>query len=144
MESVLGCSQGCRSTCCDDRLVALLRASATFVDELDVKREHRGAPPSMVGGNRGLWSLRIPLEHVGTRVYPDMFSLAQAHLVLKADGNINDLQLQQRFEDNVANFMELVEASKLYPCVKKASVEFLGERVDRHADRVQTAGARRR
>ena len=37
------------------------------------------ASPSMVGGNRGLWSLRIPLEHLGMRVYPDMFSLAQAH-----------------------------------------------------------------
>src|SRR5579875_673551 len=29
--------------------------------------------PSMAGGNRGLWSLRIPLEHLGARVYPDMF-----------------------------------------------------------------------
>ena len=37
------------------------------------------ASPSMVGGNRGLWALRIPFEHLGTRVYPDMFSLAQAH-----------------------------------------------------------------
>jgi len=35
------------------------------------------ASPSMVGGNRGLWSLRVPLEHLGMRVYPDMFSLAQ-------------------------------------------------------------------
>lgn len=40
------------------------------------------ASPSMVGGNRGLWALRIPLEHLGTRVYPDMFSLAQAHQAL--------------------------------------------------------------
>src|SRR6476661_3260660 len=30
------------------------------------------ASPSMAGGNRGLWSLRIPLEHLGTRVFPDM------------------------------------------------------------------------
>jgi NAD(P)H-dependent FMN reductase len=37
------------------------------------------ASPSMAGGNRGLWSLRIPLEHLGARVYPDMFSLAMAH-----------------------------------------------------------------
>jgi chromate reductase len=34
------------------------------------------ASPSMAGGNRGLWALRIPLEHLGARVYPDMFSLA--------------------------------------------------------------------
>ena len=38
------------------------------------------ASPSLVGGNRGLWALRVPLEHLGMRVYPDMFSLAQAHL----------------------------------------------------------------
>src|SRR6266576_4686631 len=30
------------------------------------------ASPSMVGGNRGLWALRVPLEHLGARVYPDM------------------------------------------------------------------------
>ena len=30
------------------------------------------ASPSMVGGNRGLWALRIPFEHLGARIYPDM------------------------------------------------------------------------
>jgi chromate reductase, NAD(P)H dehydrogenase (quinone) len=99
------------------------------------------ASPSMVGGNRGLWALRIPLEHLGTRVYPDMFSLAQAHLAFNADGTIKDPQLQKRLEDDVANFMDLVEASKFYPCVKTAWVEFLGEHVDLYVDRVQTAGA---
>jgi NAD(P)H-dependent FMN reductase len=44
------------------------------------------ASPSMVGGNRGLWALRIPFEHLGTRVYPDMFSLAQAHQAWDGDG----------------------------------------------------------
>ncbi|HEX3301156.1 MAG TPA: NAD(P)H-dependent oxidoreductase, partial [Actinomycetota bacterium] len=29
------------------------------------------ASPSMAGGNRGLWALRIPLEHLGARIYPD-------------------------------------------------------------------------
>ena len=37
------------------------------------------ASPSMVGGNRGLWALRSRSKHLGARVYPDMFSLAQAH-----------------------------------------------------------------
>src|SRR5205807_813524 len=37
------------------------------------------ASPSLAGGNRGLWALRIPLEHLGARVFPDMFSLAMAH-----------------------------------------------------------------
>ena len=31
------------------------------------------ASPSMVGGNRGLWALRVPFEHLGARIYPDMF-----------------------------------------------------------------------
>jgi chromate reductase, NAD(P)H dehydrogenase (quinone) len=99
------------------------------------------ASPSMAGGNRGLWALRMPLEHLGARVYPDMFSLAQAHLALDADGTIRDAQLQQRFEDNVTNFMNLVEASKLYPCAKRAWVEFLGEHVDAQVDRIQTSAA---
>ena len=44
------------------------------------------ASPSMAGGNRGLWSLRIPLEHLGARVYPDMFSLAMAHQAFTPQG----------------------------------------------------------
>ena len=76
------------------------------------------ASPSMVGGNRGLWSLRVPLEHLGARVYPDMFSLAQAHKAFASDGSIADDQLRERFESSIVAFMDLVEASKHYPCVK--------------------------
>jgi NAD(P)H-dependent FMN reductase len=35
------------------------------------------ASPSMVGGNRGVWALRVPFEHLDARIYPDMFSLAR-------------------------------------------------------------------
>ena len=48
------------------------------------------ASPSMIGGNRGLWALRVPLEHLGARVYPDMFSLAQAHRAFTAEGRLAD------------------------------------------------------
>jgi chromate reductase, NAD(P)H dehydrogenase (quinone) len=75
------------------------------------------ASPSMAGGNRGLWSLRVPLEHLGARIYPDMFSLAQAHTALNEEGRIANQQLQQRFDDTIAGFMDLVEAAKHYPCV---------------------------
>jgi chromate reductase, NAD(P)H dehydrogenase (quinone) len=85
------------------------------------------ASPSMAGGNRGLWSLRIPLEHLGARIFPDMFSLAQAHKALDADGQFVDGQLATRFADNLRAFLDLVEAAKHYPCIKKAWVEFLGE-----------------
>jgi NAD(P)H-dependent FMN reductase len=95
------------------------------------------ASPSMVGGNRGLWALRIPLEHLGARVYPDMFSLAQAHKSFDEEGRIDNPQLQERFDANVANFMDLVEASTHYPCVKRAWVEYLGEHPEPATDRVE-------
>ena len=96
------------------------------------------ASPSMAGGNRGLWALRVPFEHLGARIYPDMFSLAQAHKAFDETGRIENDQLQDRFEINVANFMDLVEASKHYPCVKRAWVEYLGEQPDPVLDRVES------
>jgi chromate reductase, NAD(P)H dehydrogenase (quinone) len=95
------------------------------------------ASPSMVGGNRGLWALRVPFEHLGARLYPDMFSLAQAHKAFGTDGRIANEQLQERFEANISNFMDLVEASKHYPCIKRAWVEYLGEHPDPVFDRVE-------
>lgn len=93
------------------------------------------ASPSMGGGNRGLWSLRMPLEHLGARLYPDMFSLAQAHKAL-VDGDIADSALRARFDKNVQAFLALAEAVKHYPCIKRAWVEFLGEPPGAEADRV--------
>jgi chromate reductase, NAD(P)H dehydrogenase (quinone) len=95
------------------------------------------ASPSMVGGNRGAWALRVPFEHLGARIYPDMFSLAQAHGAFTEEGRIADRQLQERFETNIVNFMNSVEAFKHYPCVKRAWVEYLGERPEPVIDRVQ-------
>lgn len=95
------------------------------------------ASPSMAGGNRGLWALRVPFEHLGARIYPDMFSLAKANKAFDSDGRIANEQLQERFESNIANFMDLVEASKHYPCVKRAWVEYLGEQPDPELDRVE-------
>jgi len=95
------------------------------------------ASPSMGGGNRALWSLRMPFEHLGARVFPDMFSLATAHKAFTPDGNIADATLAKRFEDNLVAFMSLVEAAKHYPCIKKAWVEFLGEKPDPVTERVE-------
>jgi len=99
------------------------------------------ASPSMVGGNRGLWSLRVPLEHLGTRIYPDMFSLAQAHEAFREDGRLLNDVLQQRFDATISCFLDLVEAAKHYPGLKKQWVEFLGERPDAATDRVETSDA---
>jgi NAD(P)H-dependent FMN reductase len=95
------------------------------------------ASPSMAGGNRGLWALRVPLEHLGTRVYPDMFSLAQAHRAFDANGGIADAKLQTWFETNIKCFLDLVEAAKHFPAIKTQWVEFLGERPDGATERVE-------
>jgi len=98
------------------------------------------ASPSMGGGNRGLWALRVPLEHLGARIYPDMFSLSQAQQAL-VDGDIADAKLRARFEKNLQAFLSLAEAAKHYPCIKRAWVEFLGEPPASAADRVDTVAS---
>jgi chromate reductase len=95
------------------------------------------ASPSMGGGNHGLWTLRIPLEKLGANLYPAMFSLATAHKAFTPEGKIADETLAQRFEDNIVSFLNLVEAAKHYPCMKKAWVEFLGEQPDPVTERVE-------
>ena len=84
-------------------------------------------------------ALRVPLEHLGTRVYPDMFSLAQAHHAFDDRGRIADELLQKRFEETLRCFFDLVEAAKHYPALKKQWVEFLGERPDAAIDRVEVS-----
>jgi chromate reductase len=93
------------------------------------------ASPSLVGGNRGLWALRVPFEHLGARIYPDMFSLSMAHKAF-ADGDLADAALRARFEKTLLAFLSLAEAAKHYPCMKRAWVEFLGEPPGAGADRV--------
>ena len=95
------------------------------------------ASPSMSGGNRGLWTLRVPFEHLGARIFPDMFSLAQADRAFDEQGQLANEVLRQRFEDNIGSFMDLVEASVHYPCAKKAWVEFLGEEPALATDRAE-------
>jgi NAD(P)H-dependent FMN reductase len=95
------------------------------------------ASPSMGGGNQGLWSLRIPLEKLGSNVFSSMFSLATAHKAFTPEGNIADAVLAKRFEDNLLAFKDVVEATKHYPCIKRAWVQFLGERTDAVTERVE-------
>ena len=94
---------------------------------------------SMVGGNRGLWALRVPLEHLGARVYPDMFSLAQSLDAFAANGRLANDVLQKRFDDTLRCFLDLVEAAKHYPGLKKQWVEFLGEHPTNATNRVETS-----
>lgn len=95
------------------------------------------ASPSMSGGNRGLWSLRIPLEHLGSRIYPDMFSLAQAQQGIDAQGYLVNPPLRERFEKTIVAYMDLVEADTHYHCAKKAWFEYLGEPLTAETDRAE-------
>ncbi|MFZ3468106.1 NADPH-dependent FMN reductase [Streptomyces sp. 4.24] len=85
------------------------------------------ASPSMVGGNRGLWALRVPLEHLGARVYPDMFSLAMAHSAFGADGELTEAGLRERLADTIDSFLALAEADTRYLCLQRRWYEFLGD-----------------
>jgi len=96
------------------------------------------ASPSMVGGNRGLWALRVPFEHLGARIFPDMFSLSAAHKAFAAD-DLSDKALRARFDKTVQAFLSLAEAAAHYPCMKRAWVEFLGEPPGQGVDRVDAA-----
>lgn len=93
------------------------------------------ASPSMVGGNRGLWALRVPLEHLGSRIFPDMFSLSMAHKAIVGD-EIADQALRDRFEKTLVAFLSLAEAATNYPCMKRTWIEFLGETPGAGLDRV--------
>ncbi|MEW2490478.1 NAD(P)H-dependent oxidoreductase [Streptomyces sp. NPDC048411] len=88
------------------------------------------ASPSLIGGNRGLWALRVPLEHLGTRVYPDMFSLPRAHEGFTEDGRLARPESQERLAEIISGFMRLVQADVQFVCLQRRWYEFPGDRTD--------------
>lgn len=64
------------------------------------------ASPGLVGGNRGLWHTRVPLEATGAMVYPSMFSLASAYEAFNEQGELKDLKLQDRLNSELINFID--------------------------------------
>lgn len=75
------------------------------------------AAPSPMGGIRGLWQTRIPLEGCGALVFPDMFALAHAAEAFDGEGGLRDAALAARLEREVAGFVRLAEA--LVPICKE-------------------------
>lgn len=63
------------------------------------------ASPSPVGGNRGLWHARVPLEGCGAFVYPEMFSLSDAYNAFDEQGNLKDANTKSRLEKLLYNFL---------------------------------------
>jgi hypothetical protein len=92
----------------------------------------------MAGGNRGLWALHVPLEHLGARAFSDIFSLAQAqaHQPFAEDGGIASPQARDLVRPHRHRHPRPGRAAKHCPCLKKEWVEFLGEHPDPAARRV--------
>jgi chromate reductase, NAD(P)H dehydrogenase (quinone) len=68
------------------------------------------ASPSPMGGIRGLWQTRIPLEGCGALVFPDMFALAHAHQAFDDAGQLGDAATAERLQRELVGFLRLAEA----------------------------------
>lgn len=68
------------------------------------------ASPSPMGGIRGLWQTRIPLEGCGALVFPDMFALSHAHEAFDAAGRLKDARQTQRLVKEIVGFVRLAES----------------------------------
>jgi len=66
------------------------------------------ASPSMVGGNRGLWSVRVPLECLGANVFSQMFSLASAFDAFDEGNQLKDGGLRDRLKSTIEGFVKEV------------------------------------
>ena len=69
-----------------------------------------GASGGLVGGIRGLWQLRIPLEGCGVVVYPDMFALSNAPHAFDDAGGLNDPQVRERLERMMRGYLKMAGA----------------------------------
>lgn len=67
------------------------------------------ASTSVMGGIRGLWQLRIPLEGLGVMLHPDMFALASAGNAFADDGSLSDPVLYERLEKLVRSYVAFAE-----------------------------------
>lgn len=65
------------------------------------------ASSGAVGGIRGLWQARIPLEGLGVFVYPDMFTLPHSHEAFEGDGRLKDGKTRQRLEKIVSDYLKV-------------------------------------
>lgn len=63
------------------------------------------ASVSSMGGQRGLAALRVPLEALGAHVYPDMFSVPNAHEKLDSSGHITDEHVRIRLHSVLDAFL---------------------------------------
>lgn len=63
------------------------------------------ASTSIVGGRDGLWQLRIPLTGCGAFVFPQSFSLSEAHKMLSPEGELTDEKLLSHLNKTISDFV---------------------------------------
>jgi NAD(P)H-dependent FMN reductase len=63
------------------------------------------ASNSQIGGVRGLWQLRIPLEGLGVLVYPDMYALPWADKSFGPDGKLIEPERQTRLASMIGGYL---------------------------------------
>jgi chromate reductase, NAD(P)H dehydrogenase (quinone) len=65
------------------------------------------ASNGQVGGIRGLWQLRIPLEGLGVTLHPDMYTLPWASKAFGPDGRLIEQERQDRLAAMVQRYLEM-------------------------------------
>jgi chromate reductase, NAD(P)H dehydrogenase (quinone) len=65
------------------------------------------ASPGQVGGIRGLWQLRIPLEGLGMLVYPDMYTLPLAAQAFDERGQLMEPERLDRLRKMMAGYLQM-------------------------------------
>jgi len=72
--------------------------------------------PSAMGGVRGLWQTRIPLEGCGAIVFPDMFALPHGTTAFDERGGLRDAASFERLFRDVRGFVRFAEAIEPLCC----------------------------
>ncbi|MEK6579541.1 MAG: NADPH-dependent FMN reductase [Bdellovibrionota bacterium] len=67
------------------------------------------ASPGSLGGVRGLWHTRVPLEALGAIVFPEMFGLQKADEAFGPDGTFKDHKTEIRLEALLRKFISVSE-----------------------------------
>lgn len=70
------------------------------------------ASNGMIGGIRGLWQLRIPLEGCGVVVYPAMFPLSLAGQAFDEHGGLKDHQVEERLAKMLDGYLRMARLLK--------------------------------
>jgi chromate reductase, NAD(P)H dehydrogenase (quinone) len=63
------------------------------------------ASPAQVGGIRGLWQLRIPLEGLGVLIHPDMYSLPWADKSFDEAGELKEKERRDRLAQMLGAYL---------------------------------------